>query len=118
MDGADVYRNLLRKCVSVRKGGKVVGYAQSVVVTSPTFRVAPAGVQRIRRQGQREVVAYVRGTVVCASAEAVAIPSGAVRVCFNPFEHDTFVTEDGRPVHSADLFIMHTPCGSWAVNPR
>jgi hypothetical protein len=115
---ADAYRNLLRNCVSVRQHGKVVARGQTVVMTNVVFRVAPAGVQRIRRRHEREVVAYVRGTVESLSDEPLALPADAQRVCFNPFEHDTFVLEDGSPVWAADAFYMTSPCGSWAVNPR
>lgn len=115
--GADVYRNLLHKKVSIRSAGKVVGHAVGVVVTDVEFRVRPAGVQRIRRQGQREVVAYARGTVNVLAA-APTLPEGAVRVCFDPYRHETFVLEDGTPVHAADAFYMAAPCGSWVVGPR
>jgi hypothetical protein len=116
--GADVYRNLLHKRVSIRSHGKVVAHADAVVVTGVTFRVQAAGVRRIRNQGQREVVAYVRGDVSVLPGPAFRLPEGAVRVCFNPFLHDAFVLEDGTPVQAADAFYMTAPTGSWALNPR
>jgi len=116
---ADVYRNLLHKRVSIRSHGKVVAHANAVIVTNVTFRVQAAGVQRIRNQGQREVVAYVRGDVtVLPGLAAGELPESARRVCFNPFQHDQFVLEDGTPVQAADAFYMTAPCGSWVINPR
>jgi hypothetical protein len=115
---ADVYRNLLHKCVSVRQRGKVIARAQNTVMTNVEFRVRPAGVERIRRRNEREVIAYARGTVTqLCDDTAPAIPANARRVCFNPFQHSTFVLDDGTPVHRADVLIMHSPCGSWVVNP-
>lgn len=114
---ADVYRNLLKHCVSIRIGSKVAGYVQNVIVRDVVFRVRPAGVQRIRARGQREVIAYARGTVVSVE-DGSAIPAEAVPVHFNPFLHETFVLEDGTPVHSADALYMTSPCGSYVVNPK
>jgi hypothetical protein len=119
IENADAYRNLLRKCVSVRHGGKVIGRAQNMVMTDVEFRVRPAGVKRIRARGEREVIAYARGTIVeLHDNTPPAIPAGAQKVCFNPFKHDTFVLENGAPVAYADVLIMHSPCGSWVINPR
>jgi len=115
--GVDVYRNLLRHTVSIRSRGKLVAWSNDVTVTDVMFRVQPAGIARIRRQGQREVIAFARGNAT-AHPGPVAIPEGAVRVYFNPFEHDAFVLADGTPVRSADLLIVASPHGSWVVNPR
>jgi hypothetical protein len=118
LSNVDVYRNLLRRCVSVRQNGKVVAYGQTVIVENVEFRVRPAGIQRVRTRNEREIVAYARGTVTHLSdTDTPALPDNAQRVCFNPYKHDTFVLEDGTPVHRADTLIMHSPCGSWVVNP-
>lgn len=115
----DGYRNLLRKCISVRQHGKVIARAQHVVMTDVEFRVAPAGVARIRRRNEREIVAYARGTVASVSDDSLfQLPDDAQRVCFNPFEHDSFVLQDGTPVHTAAALYMTSPCGSWVVNPN
>lgn len=119
METVDVYRNLLRKCVSIRQHGKVTGYAQSVVLRDVTLRVRPAGVQRIRRRHEREIVAYVQGALESSSDNAtLSLPADAQRVLFNPYEHDTFVLQDGTPVLTAAAFYMTTPCGSWVVGPN
>lgn len=114
----DVYRNLLKHCVSVRAGTKVIGYVQNVAVRDVVFRVRPAGVTRIRARGQREVIAYARGTVTSVDESTFSLPANAVPVHFNPFLHETFVLDDGTPVHSADALYMTSPCGSYVVNPR
>lgn len=121
LEGADIYRNLLKKCVSVRHAGKVVAYGTTVVATDVRFVVQAGKLARIRRLGQREICAYVRGTVTSLTDQqllASDLPEGARRVCFNPYQHDAFVLEDGTPVVAADLFVMTSPCGSWVVNPR
>ncbi len=114
---ADVYRNLLHKRVSIRSGGKVVAHANCVVMTNVKFVVMAGKLARIRRLGQREVAAYVRGDVTVL-AEPPKLPANAKRVCFDPFKHASFVLEDGTPVAAADQFIMTAPCGSWVVGPR
>jgi len=118
-EAADVYRNLLHKKVSIRLKGKVVAHAEAVIVSAPEFRVQLGKLAHLRRVGQKEVCAYVRGDVeILAQLPASALPEGAQRVCFDPYRHDTFVLADGTPVVAADLFIMTAPCGSWVVNPR
>lgn len=114
----EIYRNLLRHCVSVRDNGRVTGRYASVSMRDVTFTVRPAGVRRIRERHQREVIAWARGEITETSDTAIAIPAGARPVHFNPFVHDTFVLDDGTPVHGADVLVMHSPCGSYVCNPR
>jgi hypothetical protein len=102
--------------VSIRQHNKVVAYGNIVRVRNVEFRVRPAGVKRIRARGQREVIAWARGDAEIL--DALDLPSDAVRVCFDPFVHDSFVLTDGTPVHACDALYMTSPCGQWAVNPR
>ena len=61
-----VYYNLHRKCLSVMdvRTRRVVDHRKSVVMRDVTFRVSEAGRQRVLRTGQKNVHAFVEGTLV------------------------------------------------------
>lgn len=63
-----VYRNLNNGKLSIlhKKRGRVIGYADSVRLLKATYVVLPAGKQRAIRTGQRNVHAFVEGTLVAA----------------------------------------------------
>jgi hypothetical protein len=51
------------------------------------FVVRPAGREKVRREGRKNVHAFVRGYIVEASG-ALNTP---ILVTYNPYKHDTFV---------------------------
>lgn len=67
-------------------------YAQDV-----TFSVQPAGLRKFRESGQKNVHAYVRGTITSDWS-----PQNWREVKYDPRSNDTFVdAELGFPVHRA-----------------
>jgi hypothetical protein len=65
----DVYRNLNRKCFSIRSRekenyGRVIGHANTVAVRDASFIVQPAGREKVVRTGVKNVHAFVRGDLV------------------------------------------------------
>lgn len=109
----DVYRCLTRKAApwSIRDDGRVVGHQDTLALRDVTFRVSAAGVARIRRHSQREVVAYARGVLT----ESGLVPASALRVRFDPYVAFTFTLDDGGPINAA-AFVAFLPDGScWAV---
>lgn len=106
-----VYYNLNKGGYSVvsRTTGRVVGWVQDITLTDVTFRVQPAGVRRIRERHQREVVAYVIGTI--KDVESGPDVSGMRQVTFNPYRASTF-TIDGEPVHTAPV-VTFTGSYGW-----
>lgn len=91
-----VYRNLTRACWSVRAGGRVLAHVPAVHLTGCTMVVQPAGQARALAQGQRNVHAYVRGTVT-ATLEGTY----PLRARYNVFRALTFTTEDGPVLGAA-----------------
>ncbi|MFF9551284.1 hypothetical protein [Methylobacterium fujisawaense] len=107
----DVHYHLGRQAWSIRERGRVIGHAASVALRDVTFRVSGPGVDRIRRRGQREVVAHARGVLT----ESGPVPEGAQRVRFDPYAAASFTLSDGSPIAAAAL-ILFLPDGScWAV---
>lgn len=109
----DVYRCLTRRAApwSIREGGRVVGHAASLTLRDVTFRVSAAGVARIRRRGQRQVVAHARGDL----AETGPVPADALRVRFNPYRASDFLVPDGSPIAAAALVWFLADGSCWAV---
>ena len=104
----DVYRNLNKgglsaKAVSGENRGRVVERAGTALVEGATFRVQRAGLMRARREGQRNVHAFVRGEAsMGADVRHVFEHPDAVPVRYNPFLADHFVRADnGEPVTEA-----------------
>ena len=89
----DVYRNLSQGCWSVkdRSDGRVIGRADAVIVTDATFVVQPAGRAKVLREGQKNVHAFVRGTlsdIDIFNQECLSLPK---EVTYNPYKYDSFV---------------------------
>jgi hypothetical protein len=61
-----VYRNLHKKCLSVRQGGIVKCHAENVVLMDCEFKVSIKGRDRVRKEGKKNVHAGIKGMVVDA----------------------------------------------------
>lgn len=104
----DVYLNVNDGCVSVRSRetgdyGRVVSSPSKVTVADAGFVVQPGGWRKCRETGTKNVHALVRGEW----NDAAKVNAGT-RITYNPFEYYTFVTEDGRPVVSAEAATITT----------
>jgi hypothetical protein len=104
----EVYRNLNAKgpgyTYSVRQKGKVIAHLQSVTLRDCTLVVQPGGRDRVRREKRKNVHAYIKG-YLCDTGSA------SVRLTYDPYSHDTFVTKaEGAPVRAAAIAVC-TPEG-------
>ena len=96
----EVYYNLRKKCLSVRKRGLVVDHVRSILLKNAEFVVQPAGRKRVLKEKRKNVHAYVRGERV-----AVASFDGkSERITYNPYKNKSFVSvETGKPVYKKDI---------------
>lgn len=83
-----VHRNLNKDCWSVLQGGIVIDHVDEITLYDVEFRVQPSGQARCRRQGKRNVHAYVKGIVVGSWKKCFGRKT---RVSYNPYEYDTFI---------------------------
>lgn len=60
----EVYWNLHRDCWSVRHKGKVIAHVTSITLDDVQWVVQPAGNEKVRREGKKNVHAFARGTVM------------------------------------------------------
>lgn len=106
----EVYYNLTRSCWSVRAlegadKGKVFMYADSVAVENATFVVREGGRQRVIKEKQKNVHAFVRGTLTKSPRIAQRL-LGAVT--YNPYKNSTFVCRrTAEPVLTSPLVHLH-----------
>lgn len=117
-----VYRNLHNGKLSIKskKTGLVVGHCDAVVMDGVNFKVSQSGVEKIRRERKKYVVAVVEGNVAEIDGFesyknrelqlTLQVPYrrlfGKVAVHFNPYKVNTFVTDEGYPVYEANKVII------------
>ena len=95
-----VYRNLHKKCYSVKsmKTGRVIAHVDSIDLVDVSFRVSQSGRKRVLKEKRKNVHAGVVGYVSCSSGV-----DSAISVTYNPYKFDSFVTkEDELPIFKAD----------------
>lgn len=105
----DVYRNLTRRCWSIRERGRVVGHLQTITLAGAVMVVRPGSRARVLRTGNREVHAWVRGTIV----PHAGVPTGAARLHYRPFLAGHFTDECGRPVVAAAMVFFGADGRAW-----
>lgn len=93
-----VYRNLHKGMYSVQAKvngrWKVIQHAQTVSLSDATFKVSQAGRLRVLRERQKNVHAYVYGTLSDLNCLLTD------RVTYNPYKYSTFVfCSNQKPVH-------------------
>lgn len=114
----DHYRNLHTGSWSRidRTTGRVDAHPVAAAVRDARLVVQPAGRERVRTEGRKNVHAYVRGWAAPApDAE------GWQRLTYNPYRHDTFVLADGphagTPVLRAAWVALREDGTAWALAP-
>ena len=86
-----VYRNLHKKCVSVKQGGIVRCHATNVVLKDCKFIVSEAGQQRVRKEGRKNVHAFIEGYVKSARIVNKMLDFGWNTVSYDPYHVDHWV---------------------------
>lgn len=103
----DVYRNLTRRCWSVREGGRVVAHVPAIALADVAMVVRPGARDRVLRTGRREVHAWCRGT----RTELAGIPAGAVEVGYSPWMAAHFTSRPGFSKFLSCRVVVFTNTG-------
>lgn len=108
-DQVEVYWNINKKCFSVRdtKTNKVILHTDKISLENAKFVVRQGGRNRVLREKQKNVHAFVRG-YICTNK----FPDGARAATYNPYKHDSFVditTE--QPISEASAVELFTRDG-------
>ncbi len=106
-----VYKNLHKGCWSVRQAGKVVAHLDYICLENCNFHVGKAGRDRVRKEGSKNVHAYITGFVPC-DGEATFVKEDFLEdrgwrwqeITYCPYQYDSFVSlETGEPVHVSPM---------------
>jgi hypothetical protein len=117
----EVYFNLHKQCLSIRRVSPyrtTVDHFEAVVLSSVTFAVQPAGRERVRIEGKKNVHAFVRGEieyfqilggypVIGGRPERlineIMLDPNMQKITYNPYKYDSFVDVNTlTPVTQAD----------------
>jgi len=96
-----VYRNLHRKCISIKQDGIVRCWATNVVLENCKFIVSKAGQKRVRDEKKKNVHAYVQGALAKVR-ETDFLTDDWTESYYNPYHTDTFQdVTTGQPITGA-----------------
>ncbi len=95
-----VHRNLNRRCWSVLDRGKLREHRQQITLKDTEFRVRPGGHARTLREGQRNVHAFVVGTLSRGISSGLGVWVRYDRA------RGAFVTKGARALESAKVVRM------------
>ena len=121
-DRVEGYRNLHNDTFSIRRNGKVVKHLanwQSIFLKDVKFAVQPAGREKVRREGKKNVHAFIRGTYLAPSTFPHTTSEFKAKctewVTYNPYQNDHFTATVTDPettftsyqdVHEAKLVTL------------
>ena len=104
-----VYWNLHKKKYSVQdaKTGRVIKHIGAISLQNCKLSVRKAGQERARREGRKNVHAFVTGTYYALGSnfKTAMWSDGAREVTYNPYKNDTFMRE-GEPIFTSPLITM------------
>jgi hypothetical protein len=96
-----VYRNLHKKCFSVKcmKIKRVIAHVDDITLIDATFPVSKAGRERVLRDKQKNVHAFVQGKI----SYGTKLDDGR-RICYNPYKMDHFFyCDSGHEITQASI---------------
>lgn len=102
----EVYWNLNKKCFSVRdtKTNKVILHTDKINLTDAKFVVRQGGRNRVLRDKQKNVHAFVRGYIA-----AHKFPERAKAATYDPYKYDSFVdVATEQPISEASAVELFT----------
>lgn len=113
----EVYRNLHRKCLSVRQGGIVRCHAKDgVCLKDATFVVREKGRDKVRQEKKKNVHAFVRGFVIRPKETYELLDFGWQSIFYNPYLVDFWTEKDSELfVEKAQYVDIHRDGLSWDV---
>ena len=117
-----VYWNLHKKVYSVQdyETGKVIDHMPALSMIDVSFHVRNGGKERVRKEGRKNVHAFMVGYVSMTRGTAL-VTRGAKKVTYNPYKYDSFVTvEEENPVTDAHIVTAGSWDGLpsvWAITP-
>lgn len=82
----------------------MIGHWSKLSLSDVTFRVQPAGRDRVRREGKKNVHAFACGTY---DTRSLSGSTDMRKITYNPYRFDSFVYEDDlTPVTKCDRVVL------------
>jgi len=121
MKRVQVYYNIRRGDYSVRQSGRVIDHVTAITLRDVRFKVAPAGRDKVRATGVKNVHATVSGYHTAQGGLQMQyvddmgwITANWDAVSYNPFDYDQFVKItaraydgfDATPITNADYVAL------------
>lgn len=108
----EVYRNLHKKCYSIKQDGLVKAHAQQLKLNDCTFHVNEKGRNRVRINKRKEVHAWVKGLIDLSRWWTdFSWMNPFNRIHYNPYENDGFIYRVETSAMSATFCeIVKTDC--------
>lgn len=97
-----VYRNLHKKCFSVKVGNKVVAHLEKFILEDCEFRVSQKGRERVLREKQKNVHAYIKAKKLIVTDEDF----NGSQVHYNPYFQENFSLELKRDIFKAKKVFL------------
>lgn len=118
-----VYRNLHRKCYSLKRNGLVYGYGDSILALDPTFKVSEKLRLKVVQTKSKNVHAGVLSLVIIRDLNEIHSHfardySRLTRISYNPYYAGKFFAVESRSFISAAEKVYLTPNGVFALNPE
>lgn len=96
-----IYWNLHRKCYSVKHRGKVIQHFHKAGVFRPAFKVSAKGRERVRREGVKNVHAYIVCEAISVYPYDSEVMPTAHTANYNPYKNENFVDNAGNALYNA-----------------
>lgn len=113
----EVYWNLHKLCWSVRalegeSKGRVIQHTGELNLKDCTMAVQPAGNAKVRKEGKKNVHAFIRGELVDTGTPPV---EKSLPIIYNPYKYTSFMKQHSLqvvvPTYRAD-YVAFRPDGS------
>lgn len=105
-----VYYNLHKHTFSITYKSKVIMHADYVKLDDVEFRVRKGGNERVKREKQKNVHAFVIGTLVdyCEyPCDDIPNPKSNITVTYYPNDYDSFIYKSTKePIYSAKEVVL------------
>ena len=115
----EVYRNLHKKCWSVRwPNGRVLAHTEAIHLIDVTLVVRPAGRTKVLLEKRKNVHAFAKGELIACPEALPGVflqysahhceSSYPTQIIYNPYEYDSFVIANSKePIFKADNIYLN-----------
>jgi hypothetical protein len=103
-----VYRNLHKKCWSIKQSGLVKAHSESVHLKDCNFLVSQAGRDRVLKEKRKNVHAGIKGILTYHTSDSsIRQNEQKKEVTYNPYKYNSFVDKaTEKQVTKANMVVM------------